>query len=431
MCSELQAKAAEQTFGERCRSARCRCCGAEGLAPIIDLGQMPLADGLLKAEDLAKPEKRYPLEVGFCRKCALVQITESVGAELLFCRDYPYYSSFSESVLNNARANARKLIERQGLNGSSSVLEIASNDGYLLKHFVEKGIPILGIDPAEGPVEAARKAGVPTRCGFFDKEVAVELAKEGKKFDVVLANNVMAHVADTNGFVEGIGTVLKENGVGVVEVPYLGDLVDKCEFDTIYHEHSCYFSVTAADRMFRKGGLFLNDIEHLSIHGGSLRMYVELLEDRKDSVLSFLEQEKKVGLDSYEYFRDFGVRVRRIRQELRDLLNELKSANKSIAAYAAAAKGTVLLNYAGLGTETIDFVVDKNVHKQGKFMPGVHIPIYGPEKLLKDGPDYTLLLAWNHKEEIVRQQQEYRRKGGQFIIPIPESRLLQDDCDTM
>ena len=416
----------QKTYGDRCRAARCRSCGVEGLVPILDLGSMPLADGLRTSEQLEQSEPRYPLEVGFCDKCSLVQITETVPPELLFCRDYPYYSSFSESVVANAQSNVLNLIESRRLDHSNAVLEIASNDGYLLSYFVARGIPALGIDPAEGPAKAAKKAGVPTRCAFFDKELAAELVSEGKKFDVVLANNVLAHVADTNGFVEGIRAVLKDSGVAVLEVPYLGDLVDNCEFDTIYHEHLCYFSVTAANLLFRRHGLFLNDIEHLPIHGGSIRLYVELLEDVKDSVTSILEQEKRGGLDSYQYFNDFGIRVRRICGELRQLLSQIKSANKCIAAYAAAAKGTVLLNFAELGTDTICFVADRNVHKQGKFMPGVHIPICAPERLLTDRPDYTLLLAWNHKDEIVRQQADYLRKQGQFIIPIPEPRILSN-----
>ncbi len=428
MCSELQTRVNcdQKLYRERCRSVRCRSCGVEGLLPILDLGAMPLADGLRSLEQLEQPEPRYPLEVGFCDKCSLVQITETVSPELLFCRDYPYYSSFSESVVANAQSNVLNLIESRRLDHRNAVLEIASNDGYLLRYFVARGIPVLGVDPAEGPAKAAQKTGVPTRCAFFGKDLAAELASEGKKFDVVLANNVLAHVADTNGLVEGIGMVLKDSGVAVLEVPYLRDLVDNCEFDTIYHEHLCYFSVTAADRLFRRHGLFLNNIGRLPIHGGSIRLYVELLEDVKESVVSILEQEKILGLNSYQYFRDFGLRVKWIRGELRDLLSQIKSANKCIAAYAAAAKGSVLLNYVELGTDTICFVADRNVHKQGKFMPGVHIPICGPERLLKDRPDYTLLLAWNHKDEIVRQQADYRRKGGQFIIPIPEPRILSN-----
>jgi SAM-dependent methyltransferase len=407
-------------FGKKCELATCRSCERTGLIGVLDLGMMPLSDGLLSETQLTDSEPRFPLEVAYCPTCALVQILETVPPEKLFCEDYPYYSSFSDALLEHSRKNVLSLIDRCKLDSTSLVVELASNDGYLLRHYVENDIPCLGIDPAEGPAATAEKAGVPTMCTFFTVDLARKLAGEGRRADVIHANNVLAHVADTNGFVEGIRILLKDDGVAVIEVPYVKDLIDHCEFDTIYHEHLCYFSVTALDRLFRRNGLYLNDIERLSIHGGSLRLYVGRREMVGETVRQLLEEEQKLAVDKIEYYKDFGARVQNIGKQVRDMLCKLKAQGKSIAAYGAAAKGAILVNYIQVGPDVIDYVVDRNVHKQGKYMPGVHIPVCDPSRLLEDIPDYVLILPWNFKDEILSQQDAFRRKGGKFVIPIPE-----------
>ncbi len=411
-------------FAARCAGASCRACGRRGLEPVLDLGLMPLADGLKTEADLDKPEGRYPLEVGFCPGCALVQITETLPPEVLFGHDYPYFSSFSDALLRHSRDNALSLIASRGLGPSSLVVELASNDGYLLRNFVEKGIPVLGIDPAPGPAAAAEKAGVPTMCTFFTRQLAAELAAKGTRADVVIGNNVLAHVADTNGFVQGIAMLLKDDGTTSIECPYVRDLIDHCEFDTIYHEHLCYFSVTAVDNLFRRGGLYLNHVERIPIHGGSLRLFAGRREDVQPSVRTLLAEERELGMDRPEYYRGFADRVRTIGEEMRRLLAALKAQDKRIAAYGAAAKGAIMLNYLGADERTIDFAVDRNHHKQGRYMPGGRIRILPPDQLLARMPDYTVILPWNFKDEILAQQAEYRARGGRFIIPIPRPTIL-------
>lgn len=402
----------------------CRSCGGGRLHTFLDLGDTPLADRLLTQASCAEPELVFPLSVAFCADCSLVQVTETVSPEILFADSYPYYSSFSPALLDHSRENALELIKNRRLGQNSFVLELASNDGYLLKNYVEMGIPVLGIDPADGPALAAQKIGVPTRCAFFTSDLADSLRREGLRADVIHANNVLAHVADTNGFVSAIARLLKEDGIAVIEVPYVWSLTEHCEFDTIYHEHLCYFSVTALDKLFRRHALYLNDIKRLSVHGGSLRLYVELQERVGQSVTDQLANECARGVDGIDYFRGFSIKVETLKRDLLTLLNELKSKGASIAAYGAAAKGATLINTVGIGPDLIDFVVDRNTHKHGKYMPGQRLPIKPVEALIERRPDYVLLLAWNFADEILAQQKEYVALGGRFIVPIPTPRVV-------
>jgi SAM-dependent methyltransferase len=402
----------------------CRSCGGDHLSQILDLGATPLADALLTEAQIAAPSPTFPLELYFCADCTLVQIGETVPPDVVFDKDYPYYSSFIDAVVDNARENATDILMRRPLGSGSLVVELASNDGYLLRNFVDHGIPVLGIDPAVGPAEAARKAGVPTLCTFFGRDFAAQLCKEGRSADVIFGNNVLAHVADTNGFVDGIRLLLKPEGLAVIEVPYVRDLIEKVEFDTIYHEHLCYFSVTSLSQLFRRHGLYLNRLKSLPIHGGSLRIYVEPTDHMDESVRKILSEEAAMGLTGQEFYEDFARRVASLKVTVVKLLSKLRAEGNRIAAYGAAAKGSTLLNYMNIGRDLIEYVVDRNTHKQGKFMPGKNIPIYPTERLLEDRPDYVFLLAWNHAGEIIRQQRNYVEQGGRFVIPIPEPRIV-------
>lgn len=385
---------------------------------------MPLSDGLLARSELDRQEPRYPLDVAFCPDCALVQILETVPPERLFGADYPYFSSFTDALLKHSEANVEARVAERQLNGDSLVVELASNDGYLLQYYRKHGIPVLGIDPAPGPVAAARTRGIDSLQAFFGRDLAVQLAANGRHADIIHANNVLAHVADTNGFVAGIGVLLKQNGMAVIEVPYVRELIDHGEFDTIYHEHLCYFSVTALTHLFQRHGLSLTRVEPLEIHGGSLRLFVEKREREDRSVADYLQAERDAGVDRLDYYAGFSARVGRIRSELVALLERLKREGARVAGYGAAAKGTILLNFAGVGGEVLEFVADRNVHKQGRYVPGVRLPIVPPERILQEQPDYLLILPWNFKEEIMEQQAEFRRRGGRFIVPVPQPEII-------
>lgn len=404
--------------------ARCRSCGSEDLSVFLSLGVLPLSDGFLEARQLVDNEPRYPLDVAFCASCSLVQILETVPPEELFGADYPYFSSFTDTLLKHSEANVKERIAERELNGSSLVVELASNDGYLLQYYKANGIPVLGIDPAPGPVAAARAKGIETLQAFFGNELAAKLVAQGRRADVIHANNVLAHVADTNGFVEGIATLLQDDGVAVIECPYVKDLIEHGEFDTIYHEHLCYFSVTALRALFRRHGLFITRVVPLTIHGGSLRVFVEKQNRPERSVEHYIESEQRLGLDRLDYYADFSNRVSEIRSELSQLLQGLKQRKARIVGYGAAAKGTIMLNYVGIGQETLDFVADRNTHKQGRYIPGVRVPIASPERVLAEQPDYVLILPWNFKDEIMTQQAEYRRRGGKFIVPVPRPTII-------
>jgi SAM-dependent methyltransferase len=404
-------------------SPACRSCASTGLTSILELGRTPLANALLTAQQLTESEASYPLELVMCNDCTLVQITETVPPEQLF-REYFYRSSFSDTMLRHAESIAQRMIDSRNLDESKLVLEIASNDGYLLQHYQRNGVPVLGIEPAVNIASVARdERGIPTLCEFFGAALAERLAADGHSAEVIHANNVLAHVADLNGFVQGIALLLTETGVAVIEVPYVKDMIDRCEFDTIYHEHLCYFSLTALDRLFRRNGLVISHVERLEIHGGALRVFVGKANNKtgpNEVVNSLLAEEAEWGVGSVEFYSGFGAKVARLRAELTGLLRRLKSEGNHVAVYGASAKGSTLLNYFGIGSETLDFVVDRSLIKQGYFTPGTHLPIYAPEKLLEAMPEYTLLLTWNFADEVLAQQAEYRRRGGRFIIPVPE-----------
>ena len=403
----------------------CRACGSNDRIEVLAFGDMPLSDGLLTETQLRSgSEQKFPLTVLFCQSCSLVQIRETVDPGVLFGEDYPYFASFSESWLRHCRASALELMETRGLTADSLVVEIASNDGYMLRNFVEKGIPVLGIDPVPGPAAKAREVGVNVLEKFFTRDLARQLAADGTKADLVLGNNVLAHVADLRGFVEGIGAILKEDGIAVIECPYVRDLIDKNQFDTIYHEHLCYFSVTSVSRLFAQHGLTLADVRRLPTHGGSLRLFVSHRSAQSAAVLALLEEERHLGLDRAEYYLDFGRRVRGVQRELKELLTSLKQQGRRIAGYAAAAKGAIMLNAAGIDASLIDYIVDRNDFKHGKFMPGVHIPIHDTTRLEDAPPDYLVVLAWNLKDEIIKQQQAYGERGGKFIVPIPTPQVV-------
>jgi SAM-dependent methyltransferase len=392
---------------------------------VLSLGEQPLANALLTTEQLDEPEPRYPLELAFCPRCFLAQITFSVSPEELFV-EYPYFSSYADAVTANAKELTNRVVDERGLGGNSLVVEVASNDGYLLQHYVAFGIPVLGIDPAENVVGEAAARGVPTVCAFFGEDLARELRDQGRRADVLHANNVLAHVPDVNGFISGMSRLLADDGVAIVETPYVRDLVDKLEFDTVYHEHLFYYSLTSLSALLNRHGLEVVDVERIPIHGGSLRAYAARSGAAAiaPAVDDLLGEERALGMGQIGYFEGFAARVKELCRKLVALLDQLSTDGARVAAYGAAAKGTVLLNAAGVDAERIEFVADKNPHKQGHYMPGVHVPVVDPEVITVRMPDYLLLLAWNFAEEVMKQQSDYAARGGRFIVPIPEPTIV-------
>jgi SAM-dependent methyltransferase len=402
------------------RVTACRSCGSAALRPFLSLGRMPIANALLAEADLARKEARYPLEVGFCESCTLVQLLFALPADAIFDEAYPYFSSFSDDLLTHSKAHVEGLLAAGRLGPDRLLVEVASNDGYLLRHALERGVPVLGIEPTPGPAAAARSLGIPTLGAFFGRGMAADLRREHGPADVIVANNVMAHVPDLNGFVAGFRELVADDGLITIENPYVRDLIDHAEFDTIYHEHWCYFSCTAVDALMRRHGLSLNDVEYFpALHGGTLRWWVSPVPAPTDRVRAYLAEERERGLTTFAAYERFGERAAAVAAELRAMLARLRADGATIAAYGATAKGSTLLNYTGIGAETLDFVADRNPHKQGHWTPGGRLPIVPAEALLERQPGYVVLLAWNFADEILRQQAEYRRRGGKFIVPIP------------
>jgi hypothetical protein len=392
------------------------------LEPVLSLGEIPLVHALVEP-GAAEPDRRYPLELVRCAQCSLVQITETVPPEKLF-RQYTYFSSYSQTFLDHARRFSEDAIHRLGLGGDSLVIEAASNDGYLLQYFADAGVPSVGIDPAENVAAVARARGVETIAEFLDEALAAWIVSERGPADLVIANNVLAHVADLHGFVAALRTLAGETGTIAIEVPYLCNLVDRLAFDTVYHEHLCYFSLTSLTAVAERHGLTIRSVERLAVHGGSLRVHLSASGAPDGAVAGLLEQERAWGVGERDRFDRFATAVDSLRQTLHAFVVELVDSGGRVAAYGAAAKGTVLANTCGLDRELVAFVVDRNPHKQGKLLPGVRIPVEPRELLIERAPDYCLLFAWNLAAEIASQEASYRDCGGRFVVPIPVPHVL-------
>jgi SAM-dependent methyltransferase len=398
----------------------------EPLTPILALGELPLANALLTKEQLGKPEPRHPLTLGFCPSLALVQIVERISPEQLFS-DYPYFSSMADEMLAHVKRHVGQMIASRALDAGKLVVEIASNDGYLLQYYKAAGIPVLGVEPAANIAKvASAERGIPTLVAFFDEALGRKLAGDGRRAAVVHANNVFAHVPDPVGFLKGIAALLEPGGIASIEAPYVKDMIDKVEFDTIYHEHLFYYSVTSVSRLAALAGLAVADVERLPIHGGSLRYILSRPGENPvgERVEALLAEERGWNVESPSAYRAFASKVEALRAELRQYLEDAKRKGLRIAAYGASAKGTTLLNYCGVGSEFIDFVVDRSPYKQGLFTPGTHLPILDPVALIERQPDAVLLLAWNFADEILAAQAEFRRRGGRFIVPVPQLQIV-------
>jgi 2-polyprenyl-3-methyl-5-hydroxy-6-metoxy-1,4-benzoquinol methylase len=372
-------------------------------------------------------EPFYPLEVHICHRCFLVQLQEFESSETIF-DDYAYFSSYSDTWLNHARDYVRKMIDRFGIDKDHFVVEIGSNDGYLLQFFAKRAIPVFGVEPALTVARAAQEKGIPTQITFFGRECAEQLSREGKQADLLLGNNVLAHVPDLNGFVEGLRILLAPKGLITIEFPHLLRLIDGIQFDTIYHEHLSYFSFLTVEKLFSGHGLTIFDVEELKTHGGSLRIYARHDDDGTKPVMHSVHELRQVetdrGLADVGHYLDFAEKVKAVKRDLLDFLIRAKREGKSIVGYGAPAKGNTLLNYCGIRTDFIDYTVDRNPHKQQRFLPGSHIPIKSPEELPKTKPDYVLILPWNLADEITAQMSMIRNWGGKFVIPIPEPRVF-------
>lgn len=406
----------------------CRFCGTELKHTFVDLGMSPFSNSYVSRNDMNKMERFYPLHVWVCGECFLVQLPEAENAGEIFGTDYAYFSSYSDSWLKHAKAYVHQMIENFGISSKSHVVEIASNDGYLLQYFKEREIPVLGIEPSGNVAEAAEAIGIPTLVKFFGVETAEDLVKKGTKADLLLGNNVLAHVPDINDFVEGLRILLNAEGLITMEFPHLMQLVENNQFDTIYHEHFSYFSLVAVQRIFAKHSLTIVDVEELPTHGGSLRIYArhtsEVNGDIGERVDNLYKREVNKGYTELGAYDTFSERVYATKRNLLEFLLNAKNKGKSVVGYGAPAKGNTLLNYCGIRTDLIDYTVDRSPHKANKLLPGTHIPIYSPEKIRETKPDYVLILPWNIKNEIMDQIGYIRDWNGQFVIPIPDVEIL-------
>ncbi len=425
--AEKQGNAGE-TSGRQRGSTTCRFCAAPLYMNLVDLGMSPLCESYLTAEQVNAMEPFYPLHVLVCSRCFLAQLGEYVRAEHIFT-EYAYFSSYSDSWLKHSKKYTELMTQRFALGAKSLIVELASNDGYLLQFFVEKKIPVLGIEPAANVAKVAVDKGVPTLVEFFGAELARKLLSAGQQPDLLLGNNVLAQVPDLNDFVEGMKILLKPGGVITMEFPHLLRLMDENQFDTIYHEHFSYFSLIAAQKIFAAHGLTLFDVEELSSHGGSLRIYARHAEDQSKPVSStvdeLLRREQAAGLDHIERYAAFEANVKETKRKLLEFLIHAKRQGKKIVGYGAPGKGNTLLNYCGIRADFLDFTVDRNPYKHGRFLPGTHIPIFPPEQLRIARPDFVFILPWNLKNEIMEQLSFIREWGGKFVVPIPEVKVYE------